>query len=145
MKNSNKQIIINHKARDLYNIVLDIEKYPDYIPWCKDIIIKSTNDNELVADMVVNYKFFPTQIFSSHVTFDKKKLIINTTYIDGPLKNLITSWDFEKLDLKKTMITFSLKFEFKKYLHQKLAELFFPLVENSMVDSFIKRANETLD
>ena len=145
MKTSDKQIIINHKARDLYNIVLDIEKYPDYIPWCKDIIIKSIKDNEIVADMVVNYKFFPEQIFSSHVTFDKKKLIINTNYIDGPLKNLITSWNFEKLAFNETKITFSLKFEFQKYLHQKLAELFFPLIENSMVDSFIKRANETLD
>ena len=52
---------------------------------------------------------------------------------------------FEKLAFNETKITFSLKFEFQKYLHQKLAELFFPLIENSMVDSFIKRANETLD
>ena len=145
MKNSDQEIIVNHKAKDLYDIVLDIEKYPDYIPWCKDIIIKSSENNQLIADMVVNYKFFPTQIFSSHVVFDKKKLVISTNYIDGPLKNLITSWAFEKLSTKKTKIVFKVKFEFKKYIHQKLAELFYPLIESSMVNSFIKRADEILD
>jgi coenzyme Q-binding protein COQ10 len=145
MKSSEQEIIINHRAKDLYKIVLDIENYSEYIPWCKEIIIKSRSENEMVADMIVCYKYFLPQTFTSHVMFDSNKLIINTNYIKGPLKDLSTEWFFKKLEIKKTKIIFNVKFEFRRLLHQKLAELFFGLIENKMIDSFIKRADEILD
>ena len=58
MKSSKKELVINHPAEDLYNIVLDIEKYPEFIPWCKELIIKKKIKNELEADMIISYKFF---------------------------------------------------------------------------------------
>ena len=145
MKSSKQEIIINHSAKDLYKIVLDIEKYSEYIPWCKETIIKSRSENEMLADMIVCYKFFLPQTFTSHVTFDSNKLSINTKYIKGPLKDLTTEWIFKKLEIKKTKIIFNAKFEFRRLLHQKLAELFFGLVENKMIDSFTKRADKILD
>ena len=54
MKTSEKEVIVNHSAEDLYNIVLDIKKYPEFIPWCNEIIIKSQFNNEILADMIVN-------------------------------------------------------------------------------------------
>ena len=51
MKSSQKEIIINHDAKDLYNIVIDIEKYPEFIPWCSNIIITDNNDKLIIADM----------------------------------------------------------------------------------------------
>ena len=56
-----------------------------------------------------------------------------------------TEWYFEKLEEKKTKVIFSIHFEFQKFLHQKLAEFFFNLIENKMIDSFKKRADEILD
>ena len=145
MKSSKQEIIINHKAKDLYKIVLDIEKYSEYIPWCKEIIIKSRSNNEMLADMIVCYRYFLPQTFTSHVMFDSNKLLINTNYIKGPLKDLSTEWLFKKLEIKKTKIIFIIKFEFQRLLHQKMAELFFGLIENKMIDSFKKRADEILD
>ena len=145
MKSSKQEIIINHRAKDLYKIVLDIEKYPDYIPWCKKIIIRTRSKNEMLADMIVSYRYFLSQTFTSHVMFDSNKLLINTHYIKGPLKDLSTEWLFKKLEIKKTKIIFIVKFEFQKLLHQKLAELFFGLIENKMINSFKKRADEILD
>ena len=145
MKSSQQEIIIKYSAIDLYNIVLNIEKYPEFIPWCEAIIIKSKSKNEILADMVVSYKFFPPRTFTSHVFFNSKKLIINTNYIEGPLKDLKTEWIFKKLDFKKTKILFNIKFEFQKFLHQKLAEFFFDLIETNMIESFKKRADEILD
>ena len=145
MKSSKQEIIINHKAIDLYKIVLDIEKYSEYIPWCKEIIIKSRTKNEMLADMIVCYKYFLPQTFTSHVIFDSNKLIIDTHYIKGPLKNLTTQWLFKKLEMKKTKVIFNIKFEFQILFHQKLAEFFFVLIENKMIDSFKKRADEILD
>ena len=145
MKSSKQEIIINHRAKDLYKIVLDIEKYSEYIPWCKKIIIKTRSKNEMLADMIVCYRYFLPQTFTSHVIFDSNKLLINTNYIKGPLKDLSTEWLFKKLEIKKTKIIFIIKFEFQRLLHQKMAELFFGLIENKMIDSFKKRADEILD
>ena len=97
MKSSKQEIIINHRAKDLYNIVLDIEKYSEYIPWCKKIIIKTRSKHEMLADMIVCYRYFLPQTFTSHVMFDSNKLLINTNYIKGPLKDLSTEWLFKKL------------------------------------------------
>ena len=145
MKSSEQEVIINHSAKGLFEIVLDIEKYSEYIPWCKEIKIKSRTKNEMLADMIVCYKYFLPQTFTSHVIFDSNKLIIDTHYIKGPLKNLTTQWLFKKMEMKKTKVIFNIKFEFQRLLHQKLAEFFFVLIENKMIDSFKKRADEILD
>ena len=145
MKESKKEIELNHTAIDLFNIVLDIEKYPDYIPWCSEINILEKKRNKIKANMIVNYKLFSQQKFTSDVTFDLNKLLIKTQYIEGPLKDLKTIWLFQPLEEKKSKIIFNIRFEFKNFVHQKLAELFFPLIEKKMVNSFILRASEILD
>ena len=145
MQQSNQAIKLNHKAIDLYKIVLDIEKYPDYIPWCSKIEILQREKNEINAIMIVDYKFLPSQKFTSNVIFDLEKLFIKTKYIEGPLKDLNTIWEFKEIKKNKSKILFSLEFEFKNFFHQKFAELFYPLVENKMIESFIKRADQILD
>ena len=145
MKETHKEIIVNYKAKELYSIVLDVEKYPDYIPWCTKIEILTKDKKQMKANMIVDYKLFPSQKFTSKVFFDSKSLTIKTKYIAGPLKNLNTIWHFIKLKKNQSKIVFNLEFEFSNYLHQKLAELFFPLIEEKMMKSFIKRAEETLN
>ena len=144
MRESNQEIESNHKAVDLFRIVLDIEKYPQYIPWCSDIEILSKKNNEIKANMIVDYKFFPCQKFTSNVIFDLEKMIIKTTYVEGPLKDLATIWEFKSLKKNKSKILFKVKFEFKNFFHQKIAELFFPLVESKMIKSFLERADQNL-
>ena len=85
MKSSNREEIVDHEAKDLFDIVLDIESYPYFIPWCSAMKVHSKSEKEIYADMVVWYKYFMPQTFGSHVTFDKKKLSISTTYIKGCL------------------------------------------------------------
>ena len=144
MRESKQEIESNHKAVDLFRIVLDIEKYPQYIPWCSGIEILSKKNNEIKANMIVDYKFFPSQKFMSNVVFDLEKMSIKTTYVEGPLKDLATIWEFKNLKKNKSKILFKVKFEFKNFFHQKIAELFFPLVESKMIKSFIERADKTL-
>ena len=145
MKKSKKEIELKHEATELYNIVLNIEDYPNYIPWCSQIEIISRKKNTIKANMTVNYKFFPTQEFVSNVEYDNNKKIIKTNYIKGPLKNLNTRWKFKKLGKEKTKVEFTIGFEFKNFFHQKIAELFFPLIEVKMMDSFIERADKILN
>ncbi len=107
--------------------------------------INSRSKNEIFADMYVKYKFIFPQKFGSHVIFDKKQLTIHTNYTEGPLKNLKTNWLFKSIDKKKTKIKFIVKFEFKSFFHQKIAETFYPLIEKKMIDSFKIRADQVLN
>ena len=145
MKNSQREEIINHSAKKLFDIVIDIESYPDYIPWCTSIIVNERKKNEIFADMYVQYKFILAKKFGSYVKFDRNKLTIETNYIEGPLKDLTTNWKFEKIENKKSKIMFDVNFEFKNFIYQKVAETFYPLIENKMISSFKERADNFLD
>jgi len=145
MQNSSREVIINHNSKKLFNIVLDLENYPDFIPWCSSMKVHSRSNSEIFADMYVKYKFMIAYKFASHVIFDSKKLEIQTNYIEGPLKDLKTKWLFQSLDKNITLIKFSVNFEFKSFINQKIAETFYPLIENKMIESFRLRANTILN
>ncbi len=145
MKNFYKEEIVNHSAKKLFNIVIDIESYPDYIPWCKRISVNKRKKNQIFADMHVQYKFILTQKFGSHVKFDEDKMLVETSYIEGPLKDLKTKWRFEDVDSNKSKIIFEINFEFKNFIHQKIAETFYPLIERKMIKSFKERADNFSD
>ena len=145
MKSSLREEIINHSAKKLFDIVIDIESYPEYIPWCKKMVVNERKKNEIYADMYVQYKFILAQKFGSYIKFNNNKLIIETNYIKGPLKDLKTNWKFVEINNKKSKIIFNVNFEFKNYLHQKVAETFYPLIESKMINSFKERADNLLD
>ena len=144
MKISKQEVIINHPAKSLYDIVLDIEKYPEFVPWCSGVRILSKSKKNIIGDLLINYSFFK-KTFTSDVRFDPNNLIIKVIYINGPLKNLKNQWKFEKVKDKKTKVHFTIKFEFRNILYQKISEIFFDLIENKMIQSFKKRADEILN
>ena len=137
--------VVNHPAKKLFDIVVDIESYPEYIPWCTRMVVNERKNNEIYADMYVQYKFILAQKFGSHVKFNSNNLTIETQYIEGPLKNLDTIWQFVKIEKNKTIVKFNIKFEFKNFFHQKISEVFYSLVENKMMESFEKRAKKILN
>jgi len=141
MKNIQREEVVKHSAKKLFDIVIDIESYPEYIPWCTKMIVNERKENEIYADMFVKYKFILAQKFGSFVKFDTNKLTIETTYIDGPLKDLNTYWQFKVIDNNKSKIIFNVNFEFKSFIHQKFAETFYPLIEKKMINSFKERAD----
>jgi len=141
MKNSIKEEIVSHPAKKLFDIVIDIESYPEYIPWCTRMVVNKRKDNEIYADMYVQYKFILAQKFGSYVKYNSNKLTIETKYIEGPLKDLTTNWKFEEINNSKSKIIFNVNFEFKNFIHQKIAETFYPLIENKMINSFKERAD----
>ena len=145
MKNSIREEAVSHSAKKLFDIVIDIESYPEYIPWCTLMVVNERKNNEIYADMYVQYKFVLAQKFGSRVKFDSNKLTIETNYTEGPLKDLTTNWKFEKIEDKKSKIIFNVNFEFKNFIYQKVAETFYPLIENKMINSFKERADSFLD
>jgi len=144
MKISKQEVVIHHSAKKLYQIVLDIEKYPEFIPWCSAVKIRARKINSIKAELFVKYKVFQ-KTFTSNVVYDSNKLIIDVFYLEGPLKNLQTQWKFEKIEEKKTKVYFNIKFEFKNKFYQKMINIFFDLIENKFINSFKERADKILN
>ena len=100
--------IIPCKKKDLFNMILDIEKYPDFVPWCIDGKIYKKEEMkdvvEIEADLTVGKKFL-NQTYKSHVTYYKEndKIIVNN--IEGPLKHLKNEWIIEKLITKVKLVS----------------------------------------
>ena len=107
--------------------------------------IHSKKANQILADKYVLYKLLLPQKFGSHVIFNVEKLEIKTIYIDGLLKDLKTDWQYNPIRRNETIVNFSVNLEFKRLLHQKCAEIFYPLIENKMIESFKQRANQILN
>ena len=140
-----KASVTRHIARDkqtLINFVLDIEKYPEFIPFCIDSKVYETNDNgneiEIIADLTIGKRPF-IDTYKSDVRYDKQNDSIHVTNIDGPLKHLENNWKFVEKD-NLTEVKFDVDFEIKNKFLNLIMEKSFQFGLNKIADAFQKRA-----
>ena len=140
-----KASVTRHIARDkqtLIDFVLDIEKYPEFIPFCIDSKVYETNDNgneiEIIADLTIGKRPF-IDTYKSDVRYDKKNDSIHVTNIDGPLKHLENNWKFVEKD-NITEVKFDVDFEIKNKFLNLIMEKSFQFGLNKIADAFQKRA-----
>ena len=133
---------IARKKQDLIDFVLDIEKYPTFIPFCIDSRVYEINDGDeekkIIADLTIGKKpFFDT--YKSDVKFNKKESTIKVTNIGGPLNHLENTWHFKEHE-NGTEIFFHIDFEIEnKFLNIVMTKSFqFGL--DKIADAFQKRA-----
>jgi len=135
---------IECSKEQLIDLVLDIEKYPDFIPFCltaKVHEIKEQNDLLLiVADLTIG-KGPLKDTYKSNVKFNKKEDSIYVTNLDGPLKYLVNKWYFKEED-KITEISFEVDFELKNHFLNIVMNKSFQFGLNKIADAFQKRAEE---
>ena len=140
-----KASVKRHIARDkqtLIDFVLDIEKYPEFIPFCIDSKVYETNDNgneiEIIADLTIGKRPF-IDTYKSDVRYNKKNDSIHVTNIDGPLKHLENNWKFVEKD-NLTEVQFDVDFEIKNKFLNLIMEKSFQFGLNKIADAFQKRA-----
>ncbi len=140
-----KASVTRHIARDkqtLIDFVLDIEKYPEFIPFCIDSKVYEINDNgneiEIIADLTIGKRPF-IDTYKSDVRYDKKNDSIHVTNIDGPLKHLENNWKFVEKD-NLTEVKFDVDFEIKNKFLNLIMEKSFQFGLNKIADAFQKRA-----
>ena len=135
-----EEVTMPYKPRQMYDLVLDIERYPEFLPWCQSLRILKREQDRLEAELTIGYKFF-RESFRCTV-HHKEPTEIKAYYISGPLKTLTNEWSFQAAGRNKTLIKFRIQFEFKGALFQKLADALFQKVFRHMVRAFEKRAAE---
>ena len=138
--------IIPCSKKNLIDMVLDIEKYPDFVPWCLEGKVHEKKESkdyiEIKADLKVGKKFI-NEIYSSLVLYSKKKNIITVTNIGGPLKYLTNEWKFKEIN-NKTHLEFSINFELKNSFLNIIMKNSFNFGLNKIADAFEDRAKKLL-
>ena len=128
--------------KNLIEMVLDIEKYPEFVPWCLDGKIHDKTDKgdtiEIKADLTIGKSFF-RDTYKSFVIYNKSEDSIHVTNIDGPLKHLENEWFFRQ-DGDSSEVEFNVDFELKNKILNVLMIKSFDLGLKKIADAFEKRA-----
>ena len=134
--------LIECKKDQLIDLVLDIEKYPEFVPFCLDSHVYEKNKEGsqilIIADLTIGKGPFK-DTYKSDVKFDKENSIINVTNLEGPLKHLQNNWKFIE-NKNMTEVYFDVDFEIKNKFLNLLMEKSFEFGLNKIADAFQKRA-----
>jgi len=137
--------VLPYSATQMDELVADVARYPQFIPWIMGARVRSVTPVEggevMLADLVVGFKMFRER-FGSRVTLRPEPGEIDTEYIDGPFKHLISHWRFRDLEETGCEVAFDVDFEFKNKLLQGAAGLFFHEAMTRIVQAYEDRAAE---
>ena len=135
---------ISCSKENLIEMVLDIEKYPEFVPWCLNAKIHSKKDKgdkiEITADLTIGKNFF-NETYKSFVIYEKSSDLIRVTNMDGPLKHLENRWFFKQKG-KYSEVDFHVDFELKNKILNALMIKSFDIGLKKIADAFEKRAIE---
>ena len=134
--------LIPCSKENLIKMVLDIEKYPEFVPWCINGKIYHVNDQEnkieITADLTIGKSFF-NETYKSFVIYDKTFDSIIVTNMDGPLRHLENQWFFKKIG-ENCEIDFHINFELKSKILNLLMTKSFDMGLKKIANAFEKRA-----
>ena len=132
--------ILPYSAEQLFELVMDIEKYPEFLPWCLGARINSRSKNGIEADVIIGYKVFREK-FSSRVHYIRGKEI-EVEYLKGPMRHLHNKWVFKDLKANQSQVDFYVDFSLRTKLLENLVDQFFHKALVRMVNAFELRSIE---
>ncbi|PLX39475.1 MAG: ubiquinone-binding protein [Hyphomicrobiales bacterium] len=137
---------VQHSAENMFALVADVEQYPQFVPLCQSTAVRGRKDlgdgsEMIVADMTVAYKLV-RETFTSRAHFDRPKMEINVSYLDGPFHHLDNRWRFDPVDDATCDVHFYIDYEFRSRLLGSLMGTMFGLVFGKFSEAFEKRADQ---
>ena len=134
-----------YSAAQMYDLVADVAKYPEFLPWCAAARITrhvpGTPSEIIEADLVISFKVFRER-FASRVTLWPEARRIDTEYIDGPFRHMRSTWGFRDLAAGGCEVDFFVDFEFRNAILQSVIGLVFNEAMQRIVRAFERRAAE---
>jgi coenzyme Q-binding protein COQ10 len=136
---------VRHAATEMFELVGDIEHYPEFVPLCSGMRVRSRTQKDgkevVVAVMTISYKVIH-QSFTSRVTLDCEKLSIYVDYLDGPFSRMHNRWSFRPISDTSCEVEFFIDYEFRSRAFALLAGAVFDQVFRRMTGAFEARANK---
>jgi coenzyme Q-binding protein COQ10 len=124
-------------AAQMYDLVTDVSRYHEFLPWVAAVRVRSDNDDEMLADMVVGFKALKETFSSRVLKTPKSKVVVD--YLDGPMRHLHNQWLFEQTDTG-CIVDFTVDFSFSNRIFEALAGQYFSTAIRKMTDAFVQRA-----
>jgi len=136
---------VRHSAADMFELVADVERYPEFVPLCTGMRVRGRTDkgegvSVVVAVMTVAYKLIH-QSFTSRVTLDRNSFTIHVEYLDGPFSRMQNHWAFHPNADGTSEVEFFIDYEFRSRAFALLAGAVFDTVFRRMASAFEKRAD----
>jgi len=135
---------VGHTPGQMFALVSDVEKYPEFLPLCEALSVRSRRERDgrtiLVADMTVGYKAI-RETFTSQVHLKPDELTIDVKYLDGPFRYLTNEWRFEPDQAGGSVVHFYIDYEFKSRVLGALMGAMFDRAFRMFADAFEKRAD----
>ena len=145
-KYSNNEIV-SSEINKIYNLIIDIEKYPEFIPWCSSARIISVEQDFLIADLIISFKGinlkYTSEVYIKNEIDKNGKAIVRTKMIKGPFKFLESKWELVKIDKKSTDIDFNIKFLLNSKFLEKILSPFFKNACSKILNSFNKHLKKS--
>ncbi|MHC5306880.1 type II toxin-antitoxin system RatA family toxin [Bartonella sp. LJL80] len=137
---------VKHTPTEMFDLVSNVERYPEFLPMCEALIVRSRKDRDnktlLVADMTVGYKMI-RETFTTQVFLNPAEHVIDVKYIDGPFRYLENRWMFHPVDGDESCdIEFFIDYEFKSRMLGMLMGSMFDIAFRKFSEAFEKRADE---
>ncbi len=137
---------VRHSASDMFDLVADVERYPQFVPLCRSLNVrKRTKDAEgrdiIVADMTIAYKLV-RETFTSRVTLDRPKLEILVEYLEGPFQKMNNRWTFHPAAENACDVEFFIAYEFRSRTLALLMGAVFDAAFRRFAAAFERRADE---
>lgn len=129
-----------YSCEQMYDLVADVGRYAEFLPWVVAVRVKSDSESEMIADLLVGFKAIREK-FTSRVQKHRPDHI-NVHYIDGPLRDLDNSWNFRPVEGGGCEVDFAVDFTFRNPVFEALAGQYFDRAFRRMVEAFEKRAAE---
>ena len=137
---------VRHDAAQMFDLVADVEKYPQFVPLCQSLRVKSRSTKGegvevLVADMTVAYKLV-RETFTSRVTLDRANLEILVEYLSGPFSHMENRWHFRPLGAQSCDVEFYIDYEFRSRMLATLMGAMFEVAFRRFAAAFEARADQ---
>ena len=131
--------VLPYTPEQLFALVADIERYPEFLPWCVGARIKERRPDLVVADLIIGFRMFRERFTSRVSLFPPQR--IDVAYAEGPFRYLNNHWAFTPVS-GGCKVGFFVDFEFKSRLLQRLVEVLFSEAVRRMVGAFERRARD---
>lgn len=134
-----------YSAQQIFDLVADVARYPEFLPWTSAARIRARRPieggEEIDADLVISFKVFRER-FGSRVRLYPSDGVIDTRYIDGPFRHMESRWQVKDAPEGGCIVTFHVDFEFKNPVLQKLIGVVFDQAMHRVVTAFERRAQQ---
>ena len=132
--------LLPYTAEQLFDLVADVERYPEFLPWCLGARVRERRDNVITADLLIGFRMVRER-FTSRVVLDRPDQI-DVSYAEGPFRYLENHWIFEPAPGGGCVIDFHVDFEFRSRMLQKIITVLFNEAVRRMVAAFESRARQ---